>query len=437
MLELAKLVGILALIVFLLRLKWNLGVVLILASGFTALLFGRAPADLGRDALAAVLDPLTLQLALIVLLIALLGEILRTMLQLDGLVSSLTRLVSDQRWLLALLPMMIGLLPMIGGAMFSAPMVAAASRDLDVGRERQTFINYWFRHALEPVFPLYPSLVLAAGLLGVSPQRLTLSQWPLFVAVIAGGVLFGLLGLARRPAAVAGLARRPAAVAGLARRPAAFAGLRSGPVACQEPVAPEPGGRQTWLLLAQSVWPLVLVLGLALGLGVDLVLALLLTIVVLIAVHRLSPRQVWDLVRRVPLGPIPLIAGAMIFRQVLEASGAVERVAAELAGLHVPLPVVVFGAPFLSGLLTGLLTAAFAIGFPIGLPLTGGDPVDTGFALLAYTGGLIGLMLSPMHLCLSLTREYFQAEWGGIYRRLLPAAGLLLAAVGAVLLIKQ
>ena len=400
MLDLAKLGLILALIILLLRLKWHLGIVLILASGLTGLLFGRPAIDLARDAVQATIDPLTLQLIAIVLLIELLGEILSSTLQLEGMVRSLTTLVVDRRWLLALLPMLIGLLPMIGGAMFSAPMVAEASRDLDVGRERQTFINYWFRHVMEPVFPLYPSLILAAGLLGVSPQRLTLTLWPLFVAAIAGGVAFGLVGLR---------ASRQNDEATVDRR-------------------------RTWLLLAKSTWPLLLVLGLSLTLGLDLILALAITIAILIVANRIAPRRLLALARRVPLGPVPLVIGAMIFRQVLESSGAIDAVAADLAALHVPLPLVIFGAPFVSGLLTGLLTAAFAIGFPIGLPLAGVDPVGSGFALLAYAGGLIGLLLSPMHLCLSLTREYFKAEWGGIYRRVLPAAGLLVIAASAIYL---
>ena len=38
---------------------------------------------------------------------------------------------------------------------------------MNTGPERRTFLNYWFRHVWEMVFPLYPSLVLAAGLMGV------------------------------------------------------------------------------------------------------------------------------------------------------------------------------------------------------------------------------------------------------------------------------
>ncbi len=402
-LDLLKLAGILALIIALLRLRWNLGLVLIVAAGLTGWIFGRAAGDMILDALDASLDPLTLRLVAIVLLITFLGEILRSTLQLEGLIRSLGDLFADPRWLLALMPMLIGLLPMVGGAMFSAPMVDEASQRLDVDAERRTFINYWFRHALESVFPLYPSLVLAAGLMGVPVHTLTVTQWPLFVAALAGGVLFGLVGI------------RAAQPTGDAR----------------------PHRRETLTLLLQSIWPIAVVLLLAIALKVDLILSLLATIALLVAVHRLQPRQLWDLARRMPLGVVPIIVGAMIFRRVLETSSAVEVVSESLTGLGIPLAVIVFAVPFVPGLLTGLSVAAFAIGFPIVLPLCGPDVVGSGYGLLAFTGGMVGLMLSPMHLCLALTRVYFQAEWGGIYRRLVPAAGLMAVAAGLVLWIKR
>jgi hypothetical protein len=401
--DLLKLAGILALIIVLLRLRWNLGLVLILASAFTGLLFGRPPGDLALDALGAAVDPLTLRLVAIVLLITFLGEILRSSLQLEGLIHSLSDLFADPRWLLALMPMLIGLLPMVGGAMFSAPMVDEAARRLDVDRERRTFVNYWFRHTMEPVFPLYPALVLAAGLMGVPVQTLTFTQWPLFVAMVAGGVIFGLVGIRRS---------QPAAEA-------------------------RPGRRQTLALLGRSIWPIALVLVLSVALGVDLILSLLATIALLVLVQRLGPRQLWALARKTPLGVVPVIVGAMVFRRVLETSSAVEAVSQSLTGLGISLGVIVFAVPFVPGLLTGLAVAAFAIGFPIVLPLAGPDAVGSGYALLAYAGGLAGLMLSPMHLCLSLTRVYFRAEWGGIYRRIVPAAALLTLVAFVTLWIQQ
>ena len=403
MLDLLKLAGILALIIVLLRLRWNLGLVLVLAAGLTGWLFGRPAGDLALDALGAATDPLTLRLVAIVLLITFLGEILRSTLQLEGLIRSLTDLFTDPRWLLALMPMLIGLLPMVGGAMFSAPMVDEAARRLDVDRERRTFLNYWFRHTMEPVFPLYPSLVLAAGLMGVTVQTLTVTQWPLFVAMVAGGAIFGLVGVH----------------------------------ATQAPGDGRPERRETLALLGRSIWPIALVLILAVALKVDLILSLLVTIALLVVVQRLGPRQLWELARKTPLGIVPIIVGAMVFRRVLETSQAVEVISGSLTGTGIPPAVIVFAVPFVPGLLTGLAVAAFAIGFPIVIPLAGPDVVGSGYALLAFAGGLAGLMLSPMHLCLSLTRVYFRAEWGGIYRRVVPAVLLLSLAAFAVVWIKS
>jgi hypothetical protein len=50
---------------------------------------------------------------------------------------------------------------------------------------------------------------------------------------------------------------------------------------------------------------------------------------------------------------------------------------------------------------------------------------------LAYTGGFLGVLLSPLHLCFSLTRDYFGADWGPNYRWLAPSV----AAVAAVTLV--
>jgi len=179
----------------------------------------------------------------------------------------------DRRWLLALMPMLIGMLPMAGGALFSAPMVQEASQDLEVSPERRTFLNYWFRHSLESVFPLYPSLVLAAGLMEVPVQTLTRTQFPLFVAMLVSGILFGLLGI---PRAVDQGDRRPAR-------------------------------RETLVLLSKSIWPIALVLGLALLVGMDLILSLLLTLAALVAVHRLGPRQVWEAARGTSLSAVPIL----------------------------------------------------------------------------------------------------------------------------------
>jgi uncharacterized protein len=107
-----------------------------------------------------------------------------------------------------------------------------------------------------------------------------------------------------------------------------------------------------------------------------------------------------------------------------------------LTASGIPLPVIVFAVPLMAGVLTGLAVGAFAIAFPIVLPLCGPDLVGSGYGLLAYTGGFVGLMVSPLHLCLALTRVYYKAEWGGVYQRILPAAILLTLTAAVVAVVK-
>jgi len=92
--------------------------------------------------------------------------------------------------------------------------------------------------------------------------------------------------------------------------------------------------------------------------------------------------------------------------------------------------------PFLIGLLTGLTSAYVGVGFPIVISLFDSVGGQASGAVLAYAGGLMGIMASPVHLCLVLTKKYFGAEFADIYRLLLPAiAAVLIMVLAADLII--
>jgi len=118
MIALLKLALVLAGIILLLTRKWNLGLVLLLASITVGLLFAYPLSGIARDIFQTAVDPLTLRLVLAVVLIMALGELLRQTAGLKGLVEALQALIPDGRIVIAVLPALIGLLPMIGGAMF-------------------------------------------------------------------------------------------------------------------------------------------------------------------------------------------------------------------------------------------------------------------------------------------------------------------------------
>jgi integral membrane protein (TIGR00529 family) len=405
---LVKLALVFAGIVLLIGRKWNLGLVLLLASVAVGLLFAHPLPQIGADVLLAIVDPLTLRLAGVVVLIMVLGELLRQSAGLKGMVEALQALIPNGRIVIAALPALVGLLPMVGGAMLSAPMVNEVGDRLGADGGRKTFVNYWFRHLWELIFPVYPSVLMAMTLLGLTAAQLASASWPLVVAAVTGGLLFGLLGLPRNG-----------------------------------PQDPDPSPRiQDLRILATSTWPVVLVIALSLTLPVDerfsLVLSLVVTITLMMAVKRIPVQDLGTILReRIPWESVAVIFGALIFRRVLQESSAVVAVSDALTRLHIPLPVVAFGVPFTAALLTGLIVAGFSIGIPVILPLLirDGGMITPAWTALVLTGGFLGAMLSPVHLCLALSRVYFEAGWGPIYRRIAPAALLLITTAATMLLL--
>ncbi|MEE8392101.1 MAG: DUF401 family protein [Anaerolineae bacterium] len=435
MATLLKLTLVFAGIVILLSRKWNLGLVLLLASVTVGILFAYPLSEIGRDVLFTVVDFPTLQLALgasnaantlvilrtadvlslrlvlIVVLIMTLGELLRQTASTQRMVQSLQALISNGRIVIAAIPALIGLLPMVGGAMFSAPMVDEVGDRLGANGERKTFVNYWFRHIWEPILPLYPSMLLGAEMLGLTTTQLAKMTWPLAAAAVTGGLLFGLLGLPRRSDA-------------------------------DPPPSHRAPSLRTLALLANSIWPIALVITLSPILPVDerfgLILSLLVTIALMMAIKRIPLRDLGTILRtRIPWKTVVVIFGALIFRRVLENSGAVLAVSDSLIDLHIPLAAVAFGVPCIAGLLTGLMAAGFSIGFPVVLPLVAldGAGISSAWAVWLMAGGIVGTMLSPVHLCLGLTRVYFKAKWGPVYRMLAPAAFLMTATAAGMLLL--
>jgi integral membrane protein (TIGR00529 family) len=395
LIALLKIALVFAGIIVLLSRRLNLGLVLLLACVAVGLLFAHPLQHVALDMLLATKDPLTLRLALIVVLIMILSELLRQTAGLKGTIAAL--------------PALVGLLPMVGGAMFSAPMVDEVGDRLNASGGHRTFVNYWFRHIWEPVFPLYPSMLLAAELLHKTNLQLAAVSWPLTAAAATGGLLFGLLKLPRRGVDV------PSATTSRA---------------------------QNMRTLAKSIWPIILVVILPLVLRinerVDLIISLVLTITLMMAIKRVPPGNLGIILRRhIPWNTVIVIFSALMFREVLEQSGAVDAVSGGLAELNLPVWLVAFVIPFIASLLTGLVAAGYSVGFPVVLPLivASGEVVPSAWAVWLMAGGFIGVMCSPMHLCLALTRVYFKTDWVSVYRFILPSAALVVAtAVGILLL---
>jgi len=401
--DLLKLALILGVTIYLLTRKWDLGLILLIDSVIIAALYLYPALDLLRSIGLGLVAVDTLRLCGAVLLVLVLAELLRRTESMLKMVNALQALVRDGRIVLAIIPAVIGMMPMIGGAMFSAPMVNGLGTRLKASAWRKTFVNYWFRHSMEYVFPTYQSLLLVSTILGVSVYTFIGTSYPLALAAVAGGVLWGVAGLGRGERESGAGSRRGA-----------------------------------WRDLVVGTWPLLLVILFVVVLRIDVLISLGAVCVLLMAVKRIGPAQWWDVLKRsVPIKTFSAILGVMVLKQVMEDSGALQTVPAALAALGLPNLLVAFLVPFIVGLLTGTPPAAMALGVPVVAPLLDTPQIDlVAGGVWMFAGCFSGILLSPLHLCLAMTRDYFGAEWGDLYKRIVPAVSLVIVVAGLIVWLK-
>jgi integral membrane protein (TIGR00529 family) len=403
MLDLLKFSLILGVTIFLLTRKWDLGLILLLDTGMAGILFTYPFLSLLRSIFQGIIAADTLNLAGAVFLVLLLAELMRRTRAMERMVASLQVVVPDSRIVLALMPAMIGLMPMLGGAMFSAPMVNEIGTRLDLTPSRKTYINYWFRHSMEYVFPLYSSLLMVSALLGVSVYAFVRASWPLTIAAMAGGVIWGLAGIRQEHPSNNGHSKRKA-----------------------------------WGDLLTSTWPILLVIVVVVVLQFNMLISLAVISALFIVAKRIGPDQWRDvLTRSFPITTFSSIFGVMIFKQVLQDTGAVEQIPQALGALGLPPLIVAFVVPMLVGLVTGTAPAAMALSLPLVAPLLNGLSIENlASGVWMFVGCFSGIMLSPMHLCLALTHNYFGASWGALYKSLLPSVSVIVVTAAGIVLLR-
>jgi integral membrane protein (TIGR00529 family) len=171
-----------------------------------------------------------------------------------------------------------------------------------------------------------------------------------------------------------------------------------------------------------GVWPILLIIILVLGAKINLLLSLVIVIFSLffLNINKLSLKMLKEIIRNdVDLNVVILIAGIMIFQRILQVSGGIEVIPEVFAKLGVHPFIILFSIPFFIAMITGISSAAIGIGLPILLPIIVQGEVNLYYAMLTYTGAFMGVMLSPVHLCLVVTRNYFKSDLNQIYKMLI------------------
>ena len=375
MIDILKILLILILIIILLKRRWNIGAVMIISSIILALSYRIGFMNFSTAFIKASTDITSLNLIIVLYLIRVFENIMRKRGIMKEMMDSFRGMFMDSKILVASMPALIGLLPSMGGALFSAPLVDEAASGNRISSEKKAFINYIFRHPWEFILPLYPGLLLASAITAYPLRDLILLNLPYALCMIAGGIIWGLSGISKEKEGLRSVTAR---------------GLL-------------------------SFLPLSLIILMVMVFHIDLSISMGSVVLGLLLVFRYSPGNTLKTLRE-SVSPeiIMIILGVMTFKAVLDQSGAVTNISSFLSETGIPILPVLFIIPFTSGLLTGLTIGYVGSTFPIILGLEGAQNLSA--ISFAFASGYVGVLLSPVHLCLVLTRGYFNAALPDIYK---------------------
>ncbi|TAL24508.1 MAG: DUF401 family protein [Nitrospirae bacterium] len=380
----------------LLRKKLNIGYVMLIASSLLVFLYLMPPQAIFYTVKNAFIDRVTIKLALALTLIKSFELILREKDVLSDMMKASKALLLKKKAVIVSMPVLIGLLPSVGGAYFSAPMVDEATKGMKMSQEEKAFINYWFRHPWEYILPLYPGILLAAAISGMELRNLIIANAAYAVFIVITGLIFGMRDASGTFPKSEGISKK---------------GLL-------------------------SFIPIAVVLLLVVIFHLELHHALLLAIIALFIFYRFKAK---DIVRVLKHGLSPdvlvLIIGIMLFKETMETSGAVKNLSGFLTSKGIPFTPILFLLPFATGLLTGITVGFVGSTFPLIMSIAGEPSI--GVISFAFASGFLGVLLSPVHICLVLTREYFKADMWGVYKKIIPAGSIVfLVAIAEYLILR-
>ncbi|MDA3937746.1 MAG: DUF401 family protein [Spirochaetia bacterium] len=302
---------------------------------------------------------------------------------------------------IAVLPAIIGLLPMPGGAIFSAPLVDDCDENSIIDPALKTKINYWFRHIWEYTWPLYPGLILTANIVNLPIWQLFLLGLPMTVAAIATGYFF-LLRKVKNQKIIKTKANK----------------------GIYKLISPIVVVIVVYIIIL-VFFPKISIISKYLPMSIGLLSAM-----ILLQFERPLSMLDWKavIINKKPVIMVIIVVLVSIYGAFIEArmpNGVLlmDQMRMELDDLGIPIIALIMIIPFVSGLTTGITVGFAGASIPIAISLLGRDPAlyqILSTVSLAFSFGFMGVMMSPVHICLIVTNEHFKTSLAKSLISLLP-----------------
>lgn len=297
---------------------------------------------------------------------------------LHGMVVTLRNIFSSNKVTLAFMPAFLGLLPSLGGARFSAPIVQEASEGIAVDDEQKSAINLWFRHIFEFSNPLMPGVILACGIANVSIGDLIDQVGWVTILCFVLGWIFLIVPLKITDPEKATNTQHDRAI--------------------------------DWKSLILAFGPIVTSFILIVAFDVQAALAMGLVVVAFIPLYfwfkrPISVKSVFteSLDKKLFFNVVCIL----YFIQLLTVIGTLDEIVNVFNNSALPQAVIIACLSFIFGVMTGMGQGYIAIVMPIVALMAPGNIVLVGIAMVY---GMAGQMVTPTHLCILVTVEYFKSR---------------------------
>ena len=297
---------------------------------------------------------------------------------LHGMVVTLRNIFSSNKVTLAFMPAFLGLLPSLGGARFSAPIVQEASEGIAVDDEQKSAINLWFRHIFEFSNPLMPGVILACGIANVSIGDLIDQVGWVTILCFVLGWIFLIVPLKITDPEKATNTQHDRAI--------------------------------DWNSLILAFGPIVTSFLLIVAFDVQAALAMGLVVVAFIPLYfwfkrPISVKSVFteSLDKKLFFNVVCIL----YFIQLLTVIGTLDEIVNVFNNSALPQAVIIACLSFIFGVMTGMGQGYIAIVMPIVALMAPGNIV---LVAIAMVYGMAGQMVTPTHLCILVTVEYFKSR---------------------------
>jgi integral membrane protein (TIGR00529 family) len=336
-------------------------------------------------------NSLTISLVIVTFGIMLLSQLYKETKVIDDLSESISRIVSNSKLVVSTLPAIIGLLPVAGGALMSAPLVEAETDKLGLEADKKTYVNVWFRHTIFPVYPVSQFLILTAMLAGLTVTSIIVRQIPVVISMVIAGYFIGL--------------------------------WKTSTVETKENSKTSLGSELKRFFVTFS--PILATIIAVIGFGFDVSVSAFIGVAVLLIIAKPKVKIFTKPFKNWTIYGIALAAyGAFLLRNVVEAIGISEIFGTFVANGNVNVILLLTVIPAVLGFFIGSPLGGVAISFSI---LAGVVSFTPKSAALLYVSTYLGYVISPIHLCLVLTADYFKCPLGKLYKYLIPSLAFSLA----------